>query len=145
MLGRDERCLLWKRDLGFPPWAWVYENGTIPFTTFSERLIQATKKDGYLLEIVPLYGAGVASPSKPPSPVFGCKTIILSDAARPANYQFYSGRLRNFDGCTKWGRIQIDKDRLRSYAEREILQESMATKRSCPKEVWNRLEHGEYR
>lgn len=116
MFGRDERCLLWKQDLCFPSWAWVYESSTTPFTTFLERLILATKKDGFSLEFVPLYGAGMGSPSSPPGPVYGCKTVILSDAARAADFQRSSGRLRDFFGCTKWRRIRVDQDELRRHA-----------------------------
>ena len=116
MFGRDERCLLWKQDLCFPSWAWVYESSTTPFTTFLERLILVTKKDGFSLEFVPLYGAGIGSPSSPPGPAYGCKTVILSDAARAADFQRSSGRLRDFSGCTKWRRICVDQDALRRHA-----------------------------
>lgn len=145
MFGRDERCLLWKQDLCFPPWAWVYENGTISFTTFSERLIRATKKDGYSLEYVPLYGAGIASPSSPPGPMYGCKTVIMSDAARAADFQRSSGRLRDFHGCTAWRRIRVDEDKLRQHARAKACHALMTMKSICPKEAWTMLEDGMYR
>ena len=111
MFGIDERCHLWKSDLGFPSWAWIYNDSTTSFTEYSKRLIQATKKDGYSLEFVPLYGAESATPSSPPDPVFGCKTIILSDVARAAEYKRSSGRLRDFVGYTKWrGTAQLKVD-----------------------------------
>ena len=117
MFGIDERSLLWKQDICFPPWAWVYNDSTTSFTSFSKRLIQATEKDGYSLEFVPLYGADIASPSDPPDPAYGCKMIILSDAARAAGYQRssgrLSGRLKDFDGCTKWNGLRIREDQLR--------------------------------
>ena len=112
MFGRRERCLLWKQDICFPPWAWVYENSGASLTQFSKQLIRATEKDGYALEFVPLYGAEGASPSSPPSRGYDCKTIILSDAARAADYQCSSGRLIDFEGYTKWRAVRIDGDLL---------------------------------
>ena len=145
MFGIAERSLLWTQDLCFPPWAWVYNGSQTSFTKYSERLIQATKKDGYTLEFVPLYGAGIATPSGPPDPVYGCKTIIMSDAARPSDYQHYSGRLRDFYGCTKWKGLAIDKDRLRQYANAKANRAAMATQTICPQEAYRMLNDCKYK
>ena len=142
MFGIDERSLLWKQDICFPPWAWVYNDSTTSFTTFSERLKQATEKDGYRLEFVPLYGAEIASPSGPPNPVYGCKTIILSDAARAAEYQLSSGRLRDIYGCTKWRGIRIHKDRLRQQVNIKAARAMLAEKTICPQDVDSMLRDG---
>ncbi len=135
MLGIDERCLLWKQDLCFPPWAWVYNNSTTSFKIFSKRLIQATHKDGYSLEFIPLYGAGTASPSNPPGPVYGCKMIIVSDAARAADLQRSSGRLKDFWGCTRWRGMRIDEDQLRRDAQAKASHALLAMKTICPQEA----------
>lgn len=119
MFSVNERCHLWKSDLGFPPWAWVYNNGMNAFSEFSEQLIQAAKKDGYTLEFVPLYGAGAMTPLDPPS-VYEYKTIILSDAARAAEYQYSSGRLKDFCGCTKWRGTRITEDKLQPNAQLKV-------------------------
>ncbi len=136
MFGIDERCLLWTQDLCFPPWAWVYNNSATSFTMFSQRLIQATEKDGYSLEFIPSYGAGIATPNSPPNPVYGCKTIIMSDAARAADFQRSSGRLRDFDGCTRWSGMRIDEDQLwrnaQSNARWMANHALLATKTICP-------------
>lgn len=145
MFGNDERCLLWKQDLCFPPWAWIYGSGTTSFTTFSERLVEATKKDGYSLEFVPLYGAGIGSPNSPPGPAYGCKTIIMSDAARAAEFQRASGRLRDFDGCTRWRRISVNEDGLRRHAKAKASDALLAMKTICPREARRMLEDGMYR
>ena len=142
MFGIDERSLLWKQDICFPPWAWVYNDSTTSFTKFSQRLIQATEKDGYLLEFVPLYGAEIASPSSPPDPVYGCKTIILSNAARAAGYQRSSGRLKDFDGCTKWRGIRIREDQLREIKRVSVHRAVQTLKTICPQEVYSMLEDG---
>ncbi|KAM0800312.1 hypothetical protein BDR22DRAFT_789758, partial [Usnea florida] len=112
MFGRDERCFLWKQDVCFPPWAWVYEKSTASFQEFLERLIQAGQKDGYSIEVLMLYGAGIGSPGDPPNPVFGCKTIIMSDVARAAGFECSPNGIENFVGCTKWKRPSINEDKL---------------------------------
>lgn len=52
MFGRDERCLLWKQDVAFPEWAWVYEDNN--FGEFQKRLQEVMEKDGYRAEFVML-------------------------------------------------------------------------------------------
>lgn len=145
MFGIEERCLLWKQDPRLPPWAWVYENGFRAFTIFSERLIQESKKDGYQLEFVPLCGAGDASPSSTPRPRFGCKTTIISDAARAADYQLSSGRLENFDEYTRWKRVHVDKDKLRCCADRKVRHALEVTKDMGSQEARSMPEDGMYR
>ena len=142
MFGIDERSLLWKQDICFPPWAWVYNDSTTYFNKFSQRLIRATGKDGYLLEFVFLYGAGFAAPSSPPDPVDGCKTIILCDAARAAEYQRSSGRLKDFDGCTKWRGLRIREDQLRQTKTVFVNRAVLTMKTICPQEVYSMLEDG---
>lgn len=142
MFGRDERCLLWKQDICFPPWAWVYEKSTTSFTTFFERLIQATKKDGYTLELVPLYGPGIGSPSNPPNTAFRCETMIMSDAARAAEFQLFSGRLRDFSGCTKWRRVLVDQEELRRHAKAKASHALQAMKTISPPETHSMLIDG---
>lgn len=117
MFGKHERGLLWKRDPCFPSWAWVYKDIGVPHTELFQRISQATAKDGYSLEFVPMYGCQIGSPENPPDPVFDCKTIIISDAARAAEYQLPSGRLRDFFGCTKWRRVVVDQDELHRHAK----------------------------
>ena len=96
----------------FPPWAWVYEKSTDSFEGFLERLIQAAQKDGCSIEVLMLYGAGVGSPEKPPNPVFGCKTIIISDVARAADFECSSDGIEIFVGCTKWVKTSINENEL---------------------------------
>ena len=142
MFGIEERCLLWKQDLCFPAWAWVYNKSGQSFAKFSERLLQVVEKDGFSLEFVPLYGAGIASPDSPPSPAYGCKTIIMTNAARRADFQRSSGRLRDFEGCTKWRGIRINKDRLRHNAELYASRNLLEMKTICPQEAYNMLKDG---
>ena len=130
MFGRTERCFLWKQDVCFPPWAWVYEKSTDSFEGFLERLIQATQKDGYSIEVLILYGAGRGSPENPPNPVLGCKTIIMSDVARAADFECSSDGIENFVGCTKWVKISINEDELWRRA-RVKMNEAMLGMKLC--------------
>ena len=141
-LGIDERSLLWKQDVCFPPWAWVYNDSTTSFTIFSQRLIHATEQDGYSVEFVPLYGAECASSSSPPDPVYGCKTIILSDAARVAEYQRSSGRLKDIYGCTKWRGLSFREDLLQQTKTEFMHRVVQGLKNICPGEVYSMLEDG---
>ena len=142
MFGIDERSLLWKQDICFPPWAWIYNDSTTSFTIFSQQLIHATEQDGYSLEFVPLYGAERLTPSSPPDPLFWCKTIIYSDAARAAGYQHSSGRLQDLYGCTKWRGLSFCEDQLR-HNKRVFMRRAVQTlKTICPPEVNSMLEDG---
>ena len=140
MFGRDTRGLLWAQDLCFPPWAWVY--GGKSFTAFLQRLSQATEKDGYSLEFVPVYGPQIGSPSNPPDPAFGCNTIIMSDAARAAKFQRSLGRLRDFSGFTKWRRVRVDEEELRCHAKAKARHALLAMKTVSPLEAYNMLVDG---
>ena len=142
MFGINERSLLWKQDICFPPWAWVYNDSTTSFTNFSSRLIRATKKDGFALEFVPLYGAGIATPSDPPDLTYGCKTIIMSDAARAAEYQHSSGRLKDFSGCTKWRGFCMDEDLLRQNTKVKLDRVVQTLKTICPQDFYSMLKDG---
>ena len=142
MFGIDERSLLWKQDICFPPWAWVYNDSTTSFTKFSQRLIRATEKDGYLLEFVPLYGAEIATPSSPPDPVYGCKITILSDAVRAAGYQRSSGRPKDLDGCSRWRGLRIREAQLRQTKTVFMHRAVQTLKTICPQELYSMLEDG---
>lgn len=157
MFGREERSLLWKRDICFPAWAWVYEDNKVPCTVFAERLIQAVKTDGYVVEFVPLYGPGIASPSSPPDPAYGCETIIMSDAAREADFFRFSvsrdsdgcskvkSFVKDFDGCTKWRRTRINEDELRRHAKAKASRALMSMSSICPQEALSMLEDAMYK
>ena len=141
--GRAERCFLWKQDVCFPPWAWVYEKSTTSFPAFLDRLAQETQKDGYSIEFVNLYGAGVASPEYPPRPPYGCKTIIMSDVARAANFERSSGRIKDFEGFTKWRRISVNEAELRRRTKTKVNNAMMDIK-VCPPEICRILKDGMY-
>ena len=145
MLGIDERRLLWEQDVCFPPWAWVYNRTsthTPSFTIFLQRLTNVAKKDGFRIEFVPLYGAGFGEPSNPPDALYGCEAMILCDAARPADFQRSSGRLRDFDGCTRWKGYPINEDLLRQLAQAKAERALQGMETICPQEVCSMLEDG---
>ena len=116
MFGMEERCTLWEQDPAFPPWAWVYRDTTKSFSGFKERLKQAAKKDSFDIDFVMLYGPEIGSPDDPPTSVYGCEIIIMSDAARQASFQRSNGRIADFQHCTRWKRVTVDRDQLEHYA-----------------------------
>ena len=145
MLGIDERRLLWEQDICFPPWAWVYNRTsthTPSFTAFSQRLTKAAKDDGFCIEFVPLYGAGFGEPTNPPGPLYGCEMMILSDAARPADYQRPSGRLRDIDGCTRWIGASVNEILIRKLAEAKANRALQGLETICPQEACSMLKDG---
>ena len=109
--GRDERSMLWKRDVRFPNWAWVHEAHGL--AGFLRRLKDVTSSDGYDVEYVHLRGPCSDDHLQPPDEdafLDGCSdTLVISDAARLTNYQRSSGLIRNFRGWTKWKRIPVDE------------------------------------
>lgn len=128
MFGREERCALWKKDPNFPEWAWVYEaavknSASHTFTTFAHDLIAATAADGYRVEFIYLYGADRMTPLSgwDPEPI-----TLLCDAARVADYQRSSGRLKDFTNFTPWKRVNIDREQLTDL-HRAKTQLSLAT------------------
>ncbi|KAL8688347.1 MAG: hypothetical protein Q9218_005721 [Villophora microphyllina] len=101
---RDTRCMLWKQDLSFPDWAWVHEGGD-SFSGFADQLKEAAGEDGYKIEYLPLKGPWEdehKSPQGPDDFGYGATTLIICDAARPADYQRSSGNIRDFKGYSKW-------------------------------------------
>jgi len=142
MFGLDERSLLWEQDLAFPGWAWVYRDRTREFSAFLERLRQAIKKDGYEIEFVMLYGPEIGSPEDPPKSVYGCQFIIMSDAGRRADYQRSNGRLKDFQHCTRWKRVRVDKDQLERCA-RSRAQDAVTRRQTInPNDAQSMLEDG---
>ncbi|KAL8715601.1 MAG: hypothetical protein Q9220_000937 [cf. Caloplaca sp. 1 TL-2023] len=113
ILGREERCMLWKRDLCFPHWAWVYEGGNGSYNGFLERLQRVADEDGFKIEYVRLSGPVSDDPENPPGPellVRGSENYIISDAARTAKYQRSSGRIRNFSTFSKWKQLPFHEE-----------------------------------
>ena len=144
MFGIHERSLLWEEDTAFPEWAWVYRDTTREFSKFLERLKQATKRDGYELDFVMMYGPEIASPNDPPTGAYGCKTVIMSDAARKASFQRSSGRLQDFDHCTEWQRVPVDQKQLELHAREKAHQAMlrMHAKKLCLDEAQSALIDG---
>ena len=114
---REERCYLWKNDSHFPEWAWVFEpsneaarNGiTHKFSEFTHNLRASTKKDGYEVKFVYLFGPDHMTTK---SSWDVSHLTLLCDAARKADYQRSSGRLKDFENFTSWKRLEFDNDEL---------------------------------
>ena len=135
MFGIEERSLLWEQDYAFPGWAWVYKDKTRGFSSFVERLKQATKADGYDVELVMLYGADCGSPDDIPTGAYGCETVIMTDIARKADFQRSNGRLRDFEDCTRWRRIPVDKEHLERQARAKAYKAMQRMQATHPSEA----------
>ena len=145
VFGRDERCMLWKQDLCFPDWAWVYEAECNTFNKFLSRLKGAASDDGFDIEFVPLVGPSRNDHLSPPEDDdfrYGATTLIKSDAARLANYQRSCGKMRNFVSYTPWKRVYVREERLRSCVRQKI-QRAVENKSTVhPQEAYRMLEDG---
>ena len=105
--------MLWKLDANFPAWAWVFDDEGMDSRRFLEGLKGVCAMDGFNVEIVMLYGADCYGPDNPPESFLGCKMVILSDAARKAEYRRRSSdRLKGFNNCSSWHLVSIKDDEL---------------------------------
>ena len=142
--GRDERSMLWKQDMCFPDWAWVYEADSGTFKAFRNRLKEIASEDGFIIEFVPLRGPFDDDHISPPdedSFSHGASTLIISDAARLANYQRYSGYLKDFAWYTKWKRVEMDEDLKLSV--RQKMQQTLEEGSTIhPREAYSMLKSG---
>lgn len=66
----------------------------------------------------------------------------MSNAAREADYQRSSGRLKNFDGCTRWKTIKVNKELLEHWVGTKALYRLLDMQTICPKEAQSMLEDG---
>lgn len=124
IFGQDERCMLWKQDPNFPPWAWVCEGENNTIHGFFNRLKAVAAEDDFEIDYVLLRGPSGDDCKHPPSPdEFGCgaSTLIMSDAARFAEYQRSNGYMRNFHGYSKWKGLRFNQYAMKKYTEWQTL------------------------
>lgn len=114
--GHEERCMLWQNDQGFPDWAWAYQDdGACSCYQSLIRLQKAAGKDGFQIEFVTLIGPCYHEEDIPPDSDnfnLGADTLIISDAARVADFQRPDGSIGDFDGFTPWARLRLDEENL---------------------------------
>ncbi|KAL8723213.1 MAG: hypothetical protein Q9181_007334 [Wetmoreana brouardii] len=145
VFGRDERCMLWKQDLCFPDWAWVYEGESGAFAGFLNRLREAAKQDSLEIEYLCLEGPGPDEHRYPPDQTgfrYGSSTLILSDAARLANYQRSSGYMKDFLSYTKWKSVRFETESLKQWIQEKMQWTRDTTHTICPEEAQDMLRHG---
>ncbi|KAI4240469.1 MAG: hypothetical protein LQ352_007628 [Teloschistes flavicans] len=121
---RETRCMLWKQDLCFPNWAWVYD-GNSSFSDWLARLKEVASSDGFVIDYLPLKGPWEDEHKLSHNPAgFGYDTTmrIISDAARPADYQRSSGNIRDFKDYSRWKSLrfhEVTQGRLRLATKRD--------------------------
>ncbi|KAL8697326.1 MAG: hypothetical protein Q9201_007178 [Fulgogasparrea decipioides] len=143
--GGDERCMLWKQDLCFPDWAWVYEGESSAFSGFLDRLREVAKQDNLEIEYLPLQGPSENDHEFPPGQKafrYGASTLIINDAARLANYQRSSGFMRDFLSYTKWKAVRFETQSLKQCIQRRMQWTQEATHTICPEEAQDMFEDG---
>ena len=109
--GNRERCQLWSQDHEFPRWAWVFERSSIDMDlpSFLTSLKETCAYEGYPVKFMRLNGADCSGPYNPPDAGPLYDVVILSDAARRADYRSGSrDRIRDFHyGCTRWRQSSV--------------------------------------
>lgn len=123
--------MLWKQDRYFPDWAWVYEAKLSSFYSFLDSLKRVASEDGLKIEFIRLSGPEDNDYKHAYSPHdfhYNARTLIISDAARLANYQRDDGRIINFTSCTPWRLVERPQEVRETpgdkytYAERGAIQ-----------------------
>jgi len=145
IFGRDERCMLWKQDLCFPDWAWVYEAGSDTFAGFLSRLKRVAHEDNLEIEFVCLRGPEQNDHISPPGPEefwYGSGTLIISDAARLANYQRSSGYMKDFTSYTRWKGLRFEDKSLKVWIRNKMQLKLETNYTIQPQEAWEMLEDG---
>ncbi|KAL9638740.1 MAG: hypothetical protein Q9164_001357 [Protoblastenia rupestris] len=104
---REQRTKLWKQDLRFPGWAWVYDGRDGTFSTFRQELQRLASVDGYKLEFVTLGGPDTITPSESPENVTSASTYIVSDIARIAKFDGSKG-LQRFNNFGEWTTLSVN-------------------------------------
>lgn len=143
IFGRDERSMLWKQDPCFPDWAWVYEGEDNTFHCFLDQLKEAAGKDDFEIDYVPLRGPTDDDNISPPDLdhfIYGASTMVISDAARVANYQRSNGYMKNFDSYTKWKGLHFASDALKMYVRLKVHRDLKNRYRIDPQEAQDSLE-----
>lgn len=102
-------------------------------------------KAGYRIEFVMLYGPDRASTRTPPDAPYSFGMMIMSNAAREAQYQRSSGRLKDLSDCTRWKPVHINKERLEGLAGVKALQRLLTLHTICSDELRRMLEDGTLR
>jgi len=108
--------MLLKQDMSFSDWAWVYEVGSDTFIAFLDRLKKVASEDNFEIEFVCLRGPVRNDHTSPPGLEafrYGSSTLIISDAARLANYQRSSGYMKNFTSYTKWKGLRFENESIK--------------------------------
>lgn len=143
----DERCMLWKRDLCFPDWAWVYEGQEHTMSEFLARLKATVAEDGFRMEFVRLMGPM----ENDCTPIYGLEDfpygssmLIMSDAARVASYQLSNGRIRDLSLWKKWKRVTVNVELLKEVVRWKMCCAQSANDTTSPDEAWKMLEDGKW-
>jgi len=141
-LSQHERVRLWR---GHRPssWFWVYdETLKKDWGSFQRALVTAATSDGFNLEFALLCGPDHVAPNVISPHAWGCNTIVVGEADRPATFNPILGlppqRLQN---CHPWELVPVDERFLRRDVEKRaklFLSGTITTASGITKNNYNR-------
>ncbi|KAI1767912.1 hypothetical protein GGR53DRAFT_51852 [Hypoxylon sp. FL1150] len=103
---RAERVQLWTGNQKPHDWLYVYDRSSRECDEFKQRLVNATRKDGFHLEFVALYGADHLDPV---DDSWDPKNMIYSDAGRAADFLNEDGSAPRLNTYEDWEPVIIDE------------------------------------
>jgi len=116
-LPENVRAKLWNQDPRFPEWAWIlpeHWDGVYPFT---DRLREASKKDGFDIDFLSVQGSDHYRNGRIHDfPSWGCFEYITSDMSR-YNYYIQRNALRRLTLFEEWETLPVEEDRKETPSE----------------------------
>jgi hypothetical protein len=111
VLSESVRAKLWNQDPRFPKWAWIFPENWIGIHTFTYRLREASKRDGFDIDFLCVQGSDHYRNGKPPEfPSWGCFEFITSDISR-YNYYIQRNALHRLTSFEEWETLPVEEDR----------------------------------
>ena len=110
VLSESVRAKLWNQDPRFPKWAWVFPEQWISIYPFTDRLREASKRDGFDIDFLSVHGSDHYSNGKAHQfPSWGCFECITSDISR-YNYYIQRNALHRLACFEEWEALSVEED-----------------------------------
>jgi hypothetical protein len=115
----EQRVRLWRGHVPHD-WIWVYDRGEREWGSFRRELEACAILDGFELEFVGVAGPDyIRKDESPPWNTWGCRSIIASNASRPADFAT-ADTLSQLRDCEAWERVAWSYSGLTQYVKRQI-------------------------
>ena len=110
VLPESVRAKLWNQDPRFPEWAWIFPENWIGVHSFTDRLREASKKDGFDIDFVSVQGSDHYRNGRIHEfPSWGCFEYITSDMSR-YNYYIQRNALHRLTSFEEWEALPVEED-----------------------------------